>query len=107
MNIPLEVIIAIVAFIVNVAFTAGIVWANARTTKEEIVNIWAQIQKCRKWETEHERDANIVRLEIEKTFGEMRSSLAVGNGQFHQILERLTKIDAKIDKLETREERNT
>lgn len=106
-NIPPEVMFGVAVFFINVAFTAGIAWFTIGKMKEEILSIWAQITKCRDWETLHERESSHVRLEIEKTFGEMRSSLAVGNGQFHQILERLTKIDGKIDQLETREEKRS
>jgi len=100
MNIDLSIILSAGGMIVVAAVGWGKLVSAESRQKEENLNIWNEISKCRKWQEEHAKDSNEKRIEFLQDLSKLRETMASKEGKLDEILGRLDKIEIKIDKIE-------
>lgn len=102
MNVDLSVLISIGGMIASIGFAWGKITHSDKQQDRENRNLWTELTKYRTWRDEHEKDSATTRLTIEKDFSRLREIIALKDGKFDDIIQRLEKQDIKMDKLEAK-----
>lgn len=106
MSLEYGTILGLISAFIAAVVGYGKLQNQVEALKDENEKLWDQLGKNRAWAQEHERDSSRVRLEIEREHGRLRESISSKDGKLDEVIRRLGVIDGKLDKIETREERN-
>jgi hypothetical protein len=102
--VSVEVVIVILGMVLSAGIAWGISQKGQQSLTEEIKNAWGEISKLRDWRHSHDLESSNARRELEREDGKIREMILSRDSKLDVIISRLETIDAKIDKIETREE---
>lgn len=93
-----------VSAIIAAAVGYGRLLNKNEAQSEDNKNKWKVISELRAWTVAHEKDSFTVRRELEQEISAVRELALKNDGRWEEVLRRLSIIDNKIDKIETRNE---
>lgn len=97
----LELLLPISTGILSLGIAWGIITSKVTDLKEEHVRILRQLEKLWEYKDEHGKEAEENRIGIMKEIGRIDAQFALKDGQYNEILRRLSDITVNVAEIKS------